>query len=73
MTLNVISLDASNYRRGGARSANSTFSRTGSDWPVSGFPVIGNTVIKLALVSTVLLSCIYGALLAFASAFKVLG
>lgn len=36
------------------------------------FPV-GYTVVKLAFVSGVLLSCIYGTLLAFASAFRVLG
>jgi hypothetical protein len=34
---------------------------------------VGSTVIKLALVSGVLLSCMYGILMAFASAFKVLG
>jgi hypothetical protein len=36
------------------------------------FPV-GNTVIKLAFVSGVLLFCMYGILMAFAGAFKVLG
>jgi hypothetical protein len=34
---------------------------------------VGNTVIKLAFVSGALLSCIYGVLMVFASAFKVLG
>jgi hypothetical protein len=34
---------------------------------------VGNTVIKLALVSGALLSCMYGVLMVFASAFKVLG
>jgi len=34
---------------------------------------VGNTVMKLALVSGVLLCCMYGILMAFASAFKVLG
>lgn len=34
---------------------------------------VGNTVMKLALVSGALLSCMYGVLMVFASAFKVLG
>lgn len=34
---------------------------------------VGNTVMKLALVSGALLSCMYGVLWVFASAFKVLG
>ena len=34
---------------------------------------VGNTVIKLAFVSGALLSCMYGVLMVFASAFKVLG
>jgi hypothetical protein len=34
---------------------------------------VGNTIIKLAFVSGALLSCIYGVLMVFASAFKVLG
>ena len=34
---------------------------------------VGNTVIKLAFVSGALVSCIYGVLMVFASAFKVLG
>ncbi len=32
-----------------------------------------STVMKLALVSGVLLSCVFGILLAFAGAFKILG
>jgi hypothetical protein len=36
------------------------------------FPVI-STVMKLAFVSGALLSCMYGVLMVFASAFKVLG
>ncbi len=34
---------------------------------------VGSTVMKLALIGGVLLSCMYGLLMAFASAFKVLG
>jgi hypothetical protein len=34
---------------------------------------VGNTIIKLAFVSGALLSCMYGVLMVFASAFKVLG
>lgn len=34
---------------------------------------VGSTVIKLAVVGGALLSCMYGVLLVFASAFKVLG
>jgi len=34
---------------------------------------VGNTVMKLAFVSGALLSCMYGVLTVFASAFKVLG
>jgi len=34
---------------------------------------VSNTVIKLAFVSGALLSCMYGVLMVFASAFKVLG
>ncbi len=34
---------------------------------------VGSTVIKLAFVSGALLSCMYGVLMVFASAFKVLG
>lgn len=33
---------------------------------------VGNTVMKLAFVSGALLSCMYGVLMVFASAFKVL-
>jgi hypothetical protein len=41
--------------------------RTSNDFSVA------NTVIKLAFVSGALLSCMYGVLMVFASAFKVLG
>jgi hypothetical protein len=34
---------------------------------------VANTIIKLAFVSGALLSCMYGVLMVFASAFKVLG
>ena len=34
---------------------------------------VGNTVMKLVFVSAALLSCMYGVLMVFASAFKVLG
>lgn len=34
---------------------------------------VGSTIFKLAFVSGALLSCMYGVLMVFASAFKVLG
>jgi len=34
---------------------------------------VGSTVLKLAFISGALLSCTYGVLMVFASAFKVLG
>ncbi len=34
---------------------------------------VSNTIIKLAFVSGILVSCMYGILLVFASAFKILG
>ena len=34
---------------------------------------VANTIMKLAFVSGALLSCMYGVLMVFASAFKVLG
>lgn len=43
------------------------------DLQVSNDFSVGNTIMKLAFVSGALLSCMYGVLWIFASAFKVLG